>query len=349
MTTIKMIFRKLMAIAILALILPGCLDVYITTEVNRNGSIKKTVVLEGDSTEIISHYFPFINDESWEREWVATDNDKQKLILSKSFKSARKAAKELNPADSMPQIRIQPVLKRKFRWFFTYLDYSDIFLSTNPFQVLDWRDYLSENEVKLIPMDDDEREKSPLYSEVEYDSTETRFENYFMNDGYTDFFQFFMKAFKNTSSPGISAEAMSGMKTKILETLKVDNNDIQSSDDLLASFRSAIGSELVDRIEKENPDIFAFFDKKLDYFDKSMDDNYHFTLRMPGLLVNTNSNKIEGNNLSWDVEFFDAYFNDYEMNAESRVVNIWAFAVTGLAIAFLLFGLIIKLFKKKKD
>jgi len=61
------------------------------------------------------------------------------------------------------------------------------------------------------------------------------------------------------------------------------------------------------------------------------------------------SNKIEGNNLSWNVDFFDAYFNDYVMNAESRVVNIWAFVVTGLAIAFLLFGLIIKLFKKKKD
>ncbi len=194
MKTIILSLKRLLAIAILALVLPGCLDIYFTTDVHQNGSITKTVVLEGDSTEILSFYLPFINDESWTHEWIKGDDDKYKLALSKTFKSAKKAAKELNPPDSLPQIRFEPELKRKFRWFFTYIDYKDILLATNPFQKVDWRDYLTDDEIALINMDDDQREASPLYSESAYDSTETRFENYLLTSGFEEFFQLCINA-----------------------------------------------------------------------------------------------------------------------------------------------------------
>ncbi|MBT3243518.1 MAG: hypothetical protein HN352_10225 [Bacteroidetes bacterium] len=339
---------KILAVILLAMMLQGCLDIYFTTEVHQNGSITKTIVFEGDSSEIISQHFPFLNDETWDRQWLDGDDDKKKLVLSKDFKSARKAAKELNPADSIPQIRIQPVLKKKFRWFFSYLEYKDILLATNPFQKIDWRDYLSKEEILLIPMDEDDRENHPLYKDLEFNSTEDRFENYLYDSGYEEFWQLFILSVNNTDGSTFNQELLQQVRLPIFEELKNSDNDISTSEDLLHAFKLFLDPETIDRVFKQNLETFEYFTTKMDYFNEAMDDNYRFVIRMPGLLVNTNSNEIEGNSLSWEIDYFEAFFEDYEMIAESRIVNIWAFIVTGLAIAFLLFGMIWKLFRKKK-
>lgn len=66
-----------------------------------------------------------------------------------------------------------------------------------------------------------------------------------------------------------------------------------------------------------------------------MTDNVMFSLRMPGLLLNTNANTIAGNVCMWEVPETVQWIN-FEMIAESRLINTWAFLITGVLILLLL-------------
>ena len=66
---------------------------------------------------------------------------------------------------------------------------------------------------------------------------------------------------------------------------------------------------------------------------------------MPGLITETNSYQLVGNQVKWRIKDHTIFFEDYEMYVESRVVNYWAFVVSGIVVLLLLISLIIKLFK----
>lgn len=331
----------------LLFVLPGCLDIYFTTEIKPNGEISKTVVFEGDSSEILNAYFPFMEDESWDREWIYIDKDKSKLILSKTFKNAKQAGLDLNPDDSIPMIRFQPELKKKFRWFFSYYEYTDLLLATNPFNKIDWREYLTEDEVDLIPMDQEDMESDPRYIKEDFETAEKRLEDYLLNSGFEEFFQLFIQALRNTDGISLKEEDVVIRKQELFK-LAVDADDNDSVEGILASFFGILDSTDVSKIGAQNMGILEYFDQKLDFFEEVFDDNLHFTIRMPGLLISTNSDQIEGNSLSWEVDSFDSFLKDYPMTAESRIVNIWAFVVAGIALAILLFSLIWSVFRRKK-
>jgi len=118
--------------------------------------------------------------------------------------------------------------------------------------------------------------------------------------------------------------------------------------ELIEAYESVLGIEEVRTINLDRPEIKEFFQAKLDFFNECMDDNYHFTINMPGLLVETNSDKIESSRLGWEVDFFDFYFRGMLMQAQSRIVNTWAFIVAGLIVFLLLSGLIWNLFRKTR-
>ena len=329
-------------------LLPGCLDIYFTTEIKPNGDLIKTVVLEGDSTEILETFIPMIKNETWEREWLAGEDDKSKLVLTKTFTNDRDALADLNPADSAPTLRIVPDLKKQFRWFFTYFKYKETILATNPFNKLDWRDYLTPDEIGLAVMDEDEREKDPRYNAEEYKSVEKRFEEYLLNSAFEEFYGLFVKALSQTQNITLTADHLSRQKSIIFKTA-VDSDQNDTVEDLINIFCAALESEDPKTIYAQNTDLLNWFDLKLEYFSNAFDDNLRFTIRMPGLLLDSNSNEIQGNNLSWNIDGFDdTFLTDYEMTAESRIVNNWAFVVTGVLLAILVFLLVYLIWKKKK-
>jgi hypothetical protein len=74
-------------------------------------------------------------------------------------------------------------------------------------------------------------------------------------------------------------------------------------------------------------------------------DAYSQTLEMPGLITETNSKSVTGNKVQWGVNPDKFLFYDYEMTVESRVVNRWAFVVSGL---FFFLVLILMFFKVRR-
>jgi putative transmembrane protein len=60
---------------------------------------------------------------------------------------------------------------------------------------------------------------------------------------------------------------------------------------------------------------------------------------MPGELLSSNTVSVEDGMLVWKVDAYRVLADNYRLQAESRVMNIWAFVLTGLllVVALILF------------
>jgi hypothetical protein len=71
-------------------------------------------------------------------------------------------------------------------------------------------------------------------------------------------------------------------------------------------------------------------------------EGYTEVVEMPGLITGTNSEMLKGNQVSWDVHIEAFFVSDLVMYAESRVINYWAFILTGAVVLALLVLLVAK-------
>jgi len=74
--------------------------------------------------------------------------------------------------------------------------------------------------------------------------------------------------------------------------------------------------------------------------------SYKNEVTMPGILVTSNSRKIEGNKVMWDCR--SNKYVDFVMSAESRRVNLWAVIATSVVCAGLVVALLLPVFYRSK-
>ena len=127
----------------------------------------------------------------------------------------------------------------------------------------------------------------------------------------------------------------------------INNGPGDGADSILFRLNDLIKHPDLDVVAARHLDRFKPFLTRQKFYNESSDDSYKFAIRMPGLLLQTNSNKIEGAQAGWELSWYDFFFRDYRMTAESRKVNTWAFVVAGILALIALAGLITALLKKR--
>jgi hypothetical protein len=68
-------------------------------------------------------------------------------------------------------------------------------------------------------------------------------------------------------------------------------------------------------------------------------------ITLPGLFLDANSVSLKGNTATWTFKPEQIGLMDYEMYAESRIVNTWAFVVSGLILAGLIVVVLLPRFR----
>jgi hypothetical protein len=68
---------------------------------------------------------------------------------------------------------------------------------------------------------------------------------------------------------------------------------------------------------------------------------------MPGIVLNTNANTVEGNKVVWHFNEDKFTFISYTMNVESRIANPWATYATGAAVIVLVVFLMVPRLRRK--
>jgi hypothetical protein len=306
--------KSLSAITILVVFLfSACKEYKVKTKVNEDGSIEKTV--EVVSRNVIHDYYNLSIplNESWtitqEKDSV---DDVYRLVAKRKFDDVVELIDEYgSPGGTV--IEVNHAIRG--RWFYTYHEYEEIIEAANPFTTLKVEDYLTTIEYEQL--------KSGVISE----ELEERLDTYLSHAMIDDFTESLKKKMN-----------VSIMNEVLWDNLKAELIKCIDSDDEVDCFVSKI-NEYYDGIEEHKliELVGAIVGKIENRAEKFMliDGEYIFSFQLPGLILETNSEAIEGPTVSWKFSSDNFAYTDYRMFAESRVINLWNFIITGFSLLVL--------------
>ena len=336
----KMSFKNiLISITFLLVILytSGCQDLITKTQIYPNGSCERTIIVDADSTGIQPYAYPLPLDTSWTSEYNPEDEDK--LLLKKTFRKVSELNAELAETPDST-IKIEVKLHKRFRWFYTFLRYEETFKPYSPFSIIPLSDSLTEKEIK------------DFHAGIENDEIDDRIEAWMQANVIEEIYAAVIESLKEANHPALTIDVMNNSKDIFNSTLIEDDLDINSLDELvyyiLELCEGYYGSKTVWDLEKQfRPKAKVIWDK-LNFIEDLWTDHYDNYVTMPGLILDTNSEAIDGNNVSWEPVHQNFLIKEYTMWVESRVVNRWALVITGIVVSISLILLIVALFRSRK-
>lgn len=270
-----------------------------------------------------------------------------KVILSRNFLSAEDMATHFRLKNSHPwhSLKIGYKLERKFRWFYTYYVYEEVYpklkipfdYPISEFMTQKEADYWFSGTPDLI------RGMSGMETREYLGSLENKYNDWLLKNQRSNEFEVIILNYDRIAHPPVAKEKLKLLKDSVFTSkwMKDEQKDIEDILDnyfetkefsLLSKKISSSGNDMKDSIFQNR------YGALLESFD--------YKLCMPGELLNTNSSQISNDTLSWNLTGFKFLTQNYVIYAESRTRNIWAFIVTGLIIVGAFVSFLIK--KKKK-
>jgi|GEM_PF-2969910 len=332
-----------------------------TTEVFNDGSCNHTMMLNIDSSKIGSQQFPVIIDSSWKQNLkIKTPGDNQlELSASKSFKHVDDINKEIpNDSNNWSKLDHSVRLEKKFRWFYSYLTYTEIYKKVNPFELVPVTDYISHDELQVLTSEPTEYLAGRDSAEIEKIRDEIMDKAFIRLQAsiFEEFIQTLNKNVHQLENPAITSKSISENRDTILASLQLKDDDISDVlfdvDSLLRICSKCMGYQSFEKLKPSvNPAFKNYIEKgeKIELvFDLGTDDFQH-TVIMPGLLMNTNCKTVIGNKIQWQSPVLKCFFKDYSIYVTSRVTNRWAFIVSGFFMMLLILGLVAGSFLKKRQ
>jgi hypothetical protein len=368
----KRIFFKLAFIAIVPLMYNcNSHDFNMYTHINHDGSCYREILVNTDSSFVAGdtsrNPFPMKIDSSWIvtslkknaedsvwfKRYPANNNYKQGDSTFAYFALARKDYPSMKNLEETFRFNdsnwdsIVPIINfdKKFRWFYTYFQYDETYPHVNPFKLVPINDYLSDNEIKTWFGESKDLfiGKNGIEINEMLKNLEEKADAWLEKSYYEEIFNKYLKYYHQFKNMPVDSTTFARAKDSIYELVKdsseknsnsgIDDNFSKAFDKYFNTnaFTRNISAEMVKTIEEEIPDFTRFFTAELKYM-----------LSLPGTIIATNAPFINGDTLSWKVDAYRFFINDYNLNALSRKTNYWAFAVTGIIIVFSVLGFWVK-------
>ena len=150
---------------LLVILVSGCLEYTMTTRVLPDGSIERTILVKGDSADILKGSLPVPVDSTWKisagyeekSEGDSTGKKQYVYKASKVFRNSTELNKEINHSvEGEGPILREVRVEKKFRWFNTFYKYAETYKQTFPFHRKTVDEFLSEEELEIAYADDKE-------------------------------------------------------------------------------------------------------------------------------------------------------------------------------------------------
>ncbi len=345
-----MMFSKrtfgLIAIAA-ALTISGCLDIETTSEVHEDGTVTRTVVVTGDSSAIREGRHLLSLDATWRREFRKKGERDYELVAVKSFGDPDQMNASLRGTKGKT-LDIRVDFGKRFYWFFTRYFYRETWRKFNPFDRIPLSHFLSPKEIELFQKHEILKEpfKSPEDS-LALAQAQERFMAWQNRNVFEDFYAEFINGVKALADPSLTAKEVEARKEELFAGVQ-NLIEVNAIDTLPRVFGAILRSPLTVEAMQKNAAGFERFRHKLEFVQEVMENSYKNAVVMPGLIVETNAQAIEGNRVSWDDFIAYCYFGDYEMTVESRAINWLVVVLTGaFCVAILVFYIVGNIRKRK--
>jgi ethanolamine utilization cobalamin adenosyltransferase len=312
----------------------GCNEYTIKTTINPDGSFERTIVCDGNSTAFSNFHLPYVIDSSWsvvtEAKQGAEKEKREITTAKKRYTNSEQLMAEFARGRDSAKLQISCRVEKRFRWFFTYYIYTETLPSYAIFRHEPLDSFFTPTEIGLI-----KENKDSLLNK--------RVDEFWLRNSIDEFIDRIEAKAKDLNDPSLPPSAFAEHKQALMEELVKGKND--KPDDITRIVEKMLRPRPVERLRGAMDTTFADITKELER-EAELDLSYKNEVSLPGILITSNSKKIEGNKVMWDCKS-NRYFN-VVMSAESRRVNLWAVIVTSIVCLGLVVGLLLPLIHRTR-
>jgi hypothetical protein len=331
MTTIQSLTR-LLALVSLSLLPCGCLEIEITTQVNRDGSLLRSEVVSGDSAEVLSYGFISPVDSTWKVTPGSPDERSFERKASRLFLGAD----ELTAATRDTAWKTLPIrarLERRFVWFYTEITYRERYLKWNPFGLVPLAEYVSAAELarsmSFAPAGRNPNRDDSLARE----KVGRKWTEWMYRDMFEAFYAEFIKGVKILNDPSLTPATVAAHREEIYRKCEKWWASTGAMDTIGAVIQSIFRNPVTTAAIQSNARGFALHNARLALVARVMGKMKQVNIEMPGVFIDSNAPNVDKNRGSWKAVSDMSYAADYELWMTSRVVNWWVVLLTAVAIA----------------
>jgi len=341
-------------ILLISMLFSACVDIEVTTILNIDGSIDRIVEVNSDSELNDYSELPFPIDSTWQINYqldtTTQNNKKHNYVFTKRYKSAEELNNSYkNNKSSLSKFNREIKVNKKFRWFYTYICYEEKYEKLAKGSYRPFNQYLSDIEKEV------RKHKNGDSTDTAFDFDKEKIDAY-LKDIDTKFEKWF--------EDNIKEEVLIAIEQDLAENKVegISNADIRANSDTIYQIIDSLGGKEMkhefysrlnnlfttsefDKIIESKHSYLEDFEERLEYIVGQ--EGFKYNLQMPGLLLDTNSEIIKGNQLSWQFEPIEAFFVETSQKAESRMINVWAFWVSGVLLLTILVVLLLPIFRRK--
>jgi hypothetical protein len=330
-------------------------ETVVTNYVHPDGSVTRKIEMksiEGDKNKrfkISDIQVPFDNT------WAVKDS----FALSEKgdtnwFRKAEKLFKnieELNQAYKADSgvnkgISRQAGFKRQFKWFNTVFRFSEK-IDKNLSSGYPVKDFLNNEELRYFYSPESlkktkESGADSLKFKALNDSVKKKTDKWTGNNIISEWIGEFSRLTAGKADKEISFQSLKLKEPGFVKILEKEDKGLDSLWKNGFILKEFIGDNNALKYKTEADSALSIVTKKLliDFID------YSIRIVMPGKLIGTNGFIDSSHILLWPVKSDYFLSEPYEMWAESKMPNIWAWVVSGLFLAFVVTGVIVRVIKK---
>ena len=341
-------------IVLISMLFSACVDIEVTTVLNSDGSLDR--IVEVNSSSELKDYanLPFPIDSSWQISYkldTTAKDKKHNYIFKKHYSSVDEMNNDYqNIANSLSKFNRKVKIENKFRWFYTYITYEEKYEKLAKGNYRPFNQYLSDIEKEARKFDKgDSAENIDNMDRKQVDAylkdIDKKFEKWFEDNLKEEMLIAIEQDMKNNQVIEITKEALRAKSDTIYQLI-----DSLGGTDMKLQFYSSLNelfnTEEFDKIKKSKYSHLEEFEQRIEYIIKQT--GFKYNLQMPGLLLDANTEVIKGNQLSWQFEPIEAFFIETSQKAKSRIINVWAFWVSGIFLLIVVIFLLLPVFKKSK-
>ncbi|HRJ29131.1 MAG TPA: hypothetical protein PLV21_10045 [Cyclobacteriaceae bacterium] len=301
------------------------------TIVHEDGSLDKTIVLEKAKKDNAGQNYFGINEQSG---WTVAvteadsgkDDHKYRIAFSKHFKSVNDVNSELDlPVDTAFQIH--STFEKKFRWFYTYIHYTETIRPINRFSLTPVENFFNQEDFAFIDRLPGEgtaiSKADSVYLEVLNEKISDRFVKMAMFDEANDMIK--------------TVIAKNNIDKRWLDTLDRNKeliyrmiDDPKSDNNLPGQIADTLGIPINrDQALKDFETLSKKFESRLNFMSYAYDGGKYINeIHLPWEIINTNADSVVQNVAVWKPLATKFALREYTMYAACRQMNLWAVLVS---------------------
>lgn len=319
-------FLLLITAAILA---AGCREINVSTKINSDGSVVRSIKIYSDDADARNHLFPYVIDSSWtESKQENAKENKDLFTYTKQYNGFEDYNTEFKNAGNSSSF-----IQKKFRFFYTYYRFQENYKSYNEFNLIPAEEFFSGHDLARI-------EKG-----VDTSWINKQTERWQQRNLMEEIFQAVVKGAQREKFTSITAEAVSSRKEEFFR--KVTTLEKGDIDIMIPILNEMFNTNEASLLRNDLREVNSRIEKKIELMGRAEGD-YENEVTLPGIIVNTNAGALVGNKAIWNFNADKYLIRDFEMYAESRELNTSFLLGSGIAVLLLIGGLSIPFFRKRK-